>query len=75
MTTRAADILQNAMSLTEAERVELAARLLDSLDSNTPSAQEEWDREIERRLAQIDGNHVQPISWTDARRQIELPRS
>lgn len=75
MTTRAADILHNAMSLTESERADLAARLIDSLDGDSPSAQDEWDREIETRLAQFDSNQVQAIPWTDARRHIELPPS
>lgn len=75
MTTRAADILQIALSLTEAERADLAARLIDSLDGDTSSAQEEWDREIESRLTQFDSNQVPAVPWTDARRQIELPRS
>jgi putative addiction module component (TIGR02574 family) len=75
MTTRAADILQSALSLTDSERADLAARLIDSLDGDEASAQAEWDREIEYRLAQIDGGQVRSVPWDEARRQIERQES
>ena len=45
----------DALSLPEAERAELAHTLVKSLDSPPdPDAGEAWEREIARRLAEID---------------------
>ncbi len=75
MTVDASNILNKALSLSDAERADLAARLIDSLDAGSvSSAQSEWDDEIARRLADLDGRVVQPIAWHEARQQIDPPR-
>jgi len=49
----------------------LAGSLLDSLDDTLDaSAEEEWSREIARRIAELDSGKVKPVPWADARRQI-----
>jgi putative addiction module component (TIGR02574 family) len=57
------------MRLTDQERGDLAARLIDSLDSAVDEAAVEtaWDEEIRRRLADLDEGRVQPVSWAEAR--------
>jgi putative addiction module component (TIGR02574 family) len=49
----------------------LAGSLLESLeDTLDPSAEEEWNQEIARRIAELDSGNVKPIPWAEARRQI-----
>jgi Putative addiction module component len=51
MTDRAAQFLQQALSLSEEERAELACSLIDSLDATVDEgAEEAWDEEIARRI-------------------------
>lgn len=65
------EILRQAMALPSEARAALAGALLDSLDANTDAAAEaEWDREIVRRIEELDSGAVRPIAWTEARRQI-----
>jgi hypothetical protein len=71
MTEQANQLYQRAMLLTEAERGELAARLLESLDPTTEAdADAAWDKEIQDRLIELDSGAVSTIPWTDARRMI-----
>lgn len=65
------DILKQAMALPTEARAALAGALLDSLDASTDaSAEAEWDREIARRIEELDSGAVRPIAWAEARRQI-----
>ena len=34
------------------------------------SAEAEWDREIARRIEELDAGVVKPVTWSEARRQI-----
>ncbi len=71
MTTQADDILQTALSLAPAERAEIAASLIASLD---PQASEEidaaWADEIKRRIDQIDRGEVQLVPADDVLRSM-----
>ena len=65
------ELLRKALELPVEARAALANSLLDSLDEKVDvSAEEEWDQEIARRIAQVDSGKVKPIPWADARRQI-----
>jgi hypothetical protein len=33
-------------------------------------AEEDWNREIARRIAELDSGKVKPVPWAEARRQI-----
>ena len=45
--------------------------LLESLeDTLDESAEEEWNKGIARRIAELDSGKVKPIPWAEARRQI-----
>lgn len=62
MEKRTAEVLEQALELSETERAELAGSLLLSLDSEDPDAEELWDIEIRRRAAELDAGTVQTLS-------------
>lgn len=65
------DVLKEAMALPIDARAALAGALLESLDAPVdPSAEEDWNREIARRIEEIDTGAVKPVPWSEARRQI-----
>jgi putative addiction module component (TIGR02574 family) len=65
-------ILQDALALPDAQRAELATRLLQSLDRVVdPDAEEAWAIEIERRCAALDAGEAVTVDWHDVRRRIE----
>ncbi len=71
MTTDALDLLNQALGLSDSDRAEIAARLLESLDGPVEQGVEEaWNREIARRLAQIDAGEVELVSWDLATEKI-----
>lgn len=58
-----------ALSLSKAERAELAHNLVASLDGRAdPDAETAWDAEILRRLAQIDAGTADLIDRVEFRR-------
>ena len=75
MTNAANRILHDALGLSDKERAEIAARLIESLDSETGADVEEieeaWATEIERRCAELDAGTSGTTAWDDVRRQIE----
>ena len=71
MTSQAKALLDQALQLPDDERAEMAALLLRSLDAVTDEgAEEAWDREIERRLAEVDAGTVELVPWDEAKRRI-----
>jgi putative addiction module component (TIGR02574 family) len=80
MTSRAAQLLDEVLKLSEAERAEIAAAVLASLDGPEPSADERaeveaaWQAEIKRRLEQFkaDGH---AIPWEQVRAKLRAARS
>jgi putative addiction module component (TIGR02574 family) len=65
------EVLKQAMTLPVEARAALAGALLDSLDGTVDlSVEAEWDREIARRIEELDSGGVKPIPWAEARRQI-----
>lgn len=65
------DLLKRALALPAGARAALASRLLDSLDERVDeAAEEEWNKEIARRIQELDSGKVKPVSWAEARRQI-----
>jgi len=75
MATTADRVLQDAQGLSERERAEIAARLIDSLevarDGDAAEVEEAWAAEIERRCAALDAGTTGTTSWEDVRRQIK----
>lgn len=71
MTQEVSKLLKKALALPAEARAALAGSLLESLeDTMDPSAEEEWNQEIARRIAELDSGKVKPIPWAEARRQI-----
>ena len=53
------------------ERAELASLLMESLEDKWDAAvQEEWAREIERRVAEVKSGEVETIPWSQVRREL-----
>ena len=71
MTEKANHLLGEAMQLSENDRADLAAQLMDSLDSTMDDDVESaWGAEILQRLHEVQEGKVQPIPWPEARRMI-----
>ena len=74
MTSHAKRLLDQALQLPEHERAEIAAVLIRSLEAvDCENLGDVWDREIARRLAEIDAAEVSLVPWETARRQIFGP--
>lgn len=71
MTREVSELLKKALELPPEARAALAGSLLESLDDTVDeSAEEEWNKEIARRIDELDSGKVKPVPWTEARRQI-----
>lgn len=69
-------IRTEALSLSEAERAELAHNLVASLDGRAdPDAETAWDAEILRRLAEIDAGTAKLIDREEFRRRMRARMS
>jgi putative addiction module component (TIGR02574 family) len=65
------ELLKKARALPPEARAALTGSLLESLDDTVDQgAEEEWSKEIGRRIAELDSGKVKPIPWAEARRQI-----
>jgi putative addiction module component (TIGR02574 family) len=75
MTTIGNRVLQNALALSESERAEIAARLIESLDvgpeEEVADVEAAWAAEIERRCAALDAGTTGTTNWEEVRRQIK----
>jgi putative addiction module component (TIGR02574 family) len=71
MSPDVSDLLKKALELPSEARAALASSLLESLDDTMDaSAEEEWNKEIARRIEELDSGKVKTIPWAEARRQI-----
>ena len=71
MTQDVSELLKKALTLPVAERAELAASLIVSLDrAEDESVEAAWEEEIGRRMADLDSGGVQPVSAEEARRRL-----
>ena len=71
MSGKAQKILEEALTLPPAERADLAASLLDSLDEGPDDAVEEaWAEEIKRRIEDVESGRVKTIPWSEARERF-----
>jgi len=60
-----------ALTLSEAERAELAHALVTSLDGiPDPDAQDAWDAEIVRRIREVDAGSANLIDREEFRRRM-----
>lgn len=71
MTQEVSELLKQALALPSEARAALADSLLESLDDTLDaSTEEEWEQEVNRRIADLDSGKVKPVSWAEARRQM-----
>ncbi|HVS36177.1 MAG TPA: addiction module protein [Gemmataceae bacterium] len=68
MSPSAEQVLQSALSLPPAERVELIEALIAAQDEADPQPLDDaWMAEIQRRSAEFDAGKVTPIPWSEVR--------
>ena len=63
-------LYEDSLALDEAERASLAALLLESLEPIDSDAEASWQKEIERRLSELDSVEVQTIPWESVRAKL-----
>ncbi len=75
MTSRAQDLLREALTLPIDERADVAAELLASLDDdsteNSAEVEAAWAAEIERRARRVMAGESEGIPWEDVRSRAE----
>lgn len=70
--TSLAKLRSDALGLSEKERAELARDLMKSLDGPLdPDAADAWDKEILRRLAEIDAGTAKLVDRAELRRRMQ----
>ena len=71
MSTPVGDLFRQASELDEHDRATLAGLLLESLEHEVDEDVESaWQEEIERRLAELDADSVQPVSWDEVKAKL-----
>ncbi len=71
MTPQTIHLFDQAMQLSEEERADLAARLLESLDpAEEGDVESAWDQEIRTRIEELDSGSTRAVPWSEARRLI-----
>lgn len=75
MTSRAQQLLREALALPIAERADVAAELLASLDDaeteNLAEVEAAWAADIERRSRRVMAGDSAGLAWEDVRRRAE----
>lgn len=75
MTSRAQDVLREALALALDERADVAAELLASLDDaaaeRPADVEAAWAAEIERRARRALADESGGVAWDDVRRRAE----
>jgi putative addiction module component (TIGR02574 family) len=72
MTSEAERILEAALQLPEADRVELAAILEDSVGDGSTDEEIEaaWIAEVKRRMEDVESGRSKPIPWEEVRQEL-----
>ena len=74
MTSRAQALLREVLTLPTAERADVAAELLASLDDAPPDSPAEveaaWAQEIERRARRVMSGESAGEAWEDVRARV-----
>lgn len=71
MTTNAEKLLRDALTLTPADRADLAAQLLASLDETEADVEAAWAVEIQRRAAEARENPDDDEDWRVVLEEIQ----
>jgi putative addiction module component (TIGR02574 family) len=70
MSPEVSDLLKRALSLPVDERAALANTLLDSLEQMDESVQEAWDKEVARRVKDLEAGKAVTVPWEELRRKL-----
>jgi putative addiction module component (TIGR02574 family) len=70
MSPEVSDLLKRALALPTEERAALANTLLDSLDTPNQSAEEAWDEEVARRIADLKAGRAVTVAWEQLHREL-----
>ncbi len=64
-------LLNEALKMPLADRGQLAALLIESLESDVDEgADEAWSQEINQRVQDIDAGRVRMIPWSEVRQRL-----
>jgi putative addiction module component (TIGR02574 family) len=71
MTSMATKVLEDALRLSEQDRADVAALLIDSLDpEEEQDVESAWRAEVQRRLHELEQGTAKLIPWSEARQII-----
>lgn len=71
MNIQSEQILRSALALPESDRAEIAASLIQSLDTESDEdVDAAWAVEIQRRIESIDSGEVKLVPWDDVMREM-----
>jgi putative addiction module component (TIGR02574 family) len=74
MSPEVSDLLKRALSLPIDERAALANTLLDSLDQANDQAddsvEEAWDKEVARRMKDLEAGRAVTVPWEELRQKL-----
>ena len=70
MSSEVSDLLKRALELPLDERAALANTLLDSLEPTDKSVQEAWDKEVARRMKDLEDGRAVTVPWEELHRQL-----
>ena len=71
MSRNTEEILKEALALPMEARAALVGSLLESLDTEVDEDREAaWQREIQRRLAELDSGAVRTVPWAEVRSRL-----
>jgi putative addiction module component (TIGR02574 family) len=73
MTSKAEFILNEALSMSPADRAKLAHFLISSLDQpKDKNVDANWIKLAQRRLADLESSSVKPVSWESIKQKIRV---
>lgn len=70
MTATTKKILDEALALSDDERMDLMAALSDSFEPGPAELSPEWKAEIEDRIGQLERGEVEPVEWEQVEAKI-----
>lgn len=70
VTAAAKKILEDALSLSSEERMELMAALSDSFEPAADDLSPEWKAEIQSRIREVERGEVTLVPWSEVQTKI-----
>lgn len=64
-------LLDDALDLSESDRVQLAMLVFESVETaSEDQRQTEWESTLERRAMELESGAVKPLPWPDVRQKL-----